>query len=106
MSFLCTVDGELVTGYPDGHARMRTFEGVEFYDWPKPWGFRCDECGEVFEYGCTAGEHSRSKLVPPQMRQVGGDRHRCAFCDGYVEPDVQLTLDVPRADIRDGMAIR
>jgi hypothetical protein len=88
VSFLCTVDDELVTGYPDGHARMLVFEGLEFYDWPEPWGFECDDCGRRFPYGAVCGRVN-AKLVPPAMRQVGGDRHRCAFCEGYVEPPEQ-----------------
>ncbi len=91
MSFLCTVDGELVTGYPDGHARMLVFEGSEFYDWPQPWGFECDGCRRRFPYGCVAARVNE-KLVAPTVRQVGGDRYRCAFCEGYVEPAVQLDL--------------
>lgn len=91
MTFLATYDGELAPGYVDGQARTCVFEGQEFYDWPQPWGYECDDCGVRFEYGCVA-MRERDKLVPPTMRQIGGDHHRCAFCEGYVVPSVQLDL--------------
>jgi hypothetical protein len=93
MSFLATYDGVLGPGYVGGEARTHTFDDVEFYDWPQPWAFLCDDCQRVFPYGCVMSRDSRSKLVPPTVRQHAGDLHRCAFCEGYVEPDVQLTLE-------------
>lgn len=91
MTFLATYDRRLEPGYVDGEARTVERDGTTFYDWPRPWGFSCDTCSRVFPYGCVALT-DRQRLVPPTMREVGGGTHRCAYCEGYVEPDVQLDL--------------
>ena len=89
MTFLATYDGQREPGYINGKARTKEIDGATFYDWPQPWGFRCDECRREFPYGCVAIS-DRAKLSPPTVRQVDHDgHHRCAFCEGYVEPAEQ-----------------
>ena len=94
MTFLATYDGVLAPGYVDGHARKVDRDGSTYYDWPKPWALRCDGCGRVFEYGCVAMGGVK-KLRPPTLRAIPGrDQHRCAFCEGFVEPHEQLAFEV------------
>jgi len=65
MTFLCTVDGDLVPGHPWGTGSART--GADgCYDWPQPWALRCNRCELVFEYGGGS--------------QTGPDEHHCATC--------------------------
>jgi hypothetical protein len=74
-TFMATYDGKLE---PGGKQWSRA-EG-----WPTPWGLRCDSCGRVFPYGCCRTD-KLTRIEPPQMRAIGSDGHRCAFCEGYVE---------------------
>lgn len=101
--FMATYRGRLEPGYIDGHARTVMHEGVEFYDWPQPWAFRCDFCGRIFPYGCTV-YRERTPLWPPNVRSVRGDdvlpgqegeRHRCAYCEGWRDRGQQLELFAP-----------
>lgn len=89
MTFLCTVDGELVPGHPDGKCRTKIVDGVEFYDWPTPWALQCCRCDLIFEYGAN--------------HQEGPDEHYCNVCLPIVRRErsaerhgrpVQLSLDV------------
>jgi hypothetical protein len=91
VTFLCTIDGELVPGERETGGRPpRDERGVR---WPQPWGFECDDCGRRFPYGCVVLKAS-AKFSPPTMLHVGADQHRCAYCNGYAEPAVQLGLEV------------
>jgi hypothetical protein len=107
MTFLCTYDGKVEPGYQDGHARTIERDGSTYYHWPQPWYFDCDFCGRRFPYGCVAisdpgrsCDRRPSARSTPGPRAVGDDklkRHRCAYCEGYVdEPTeaVQLELEV------------
>lgn len=102
MTFLCTYNGKLEPGYletggPNGakYTRIKVVNGVEFYDWPDPWAFRCDFCKRVFPYGCVI-YRGRTPLRPPGMRQLDGyDVHRCAYCEGWRDPGQQLNLFEP-----------
>ena len=69
MTFLCTVDGQLVS---------------KPHPWPEPWAFRCDGCVRILPYGCviTAGERRTSVQ---QARITYPDTHRCGACEGMVD---------------------
>ncbi len=75
---MATVDGKLV---PDG--RIAGVPG-----WPKPWAFRCDDCGRVLPYGVTLGEHNRRDNLD-EARESYPDRHVCGVCEGATQ---QLAL--------------
>lgn len=74
MTFLATIEGELVGGIPSGDPR----------GWPRPWAFRCDGCGATLPYGCVLVAAERRTSFA-QARLDGGDRHLCAACDGFAE---------------------
>ena len=72
MTFLATVNGELVPGGPFGSG------------WPTPWAFLCDDCGATLPYGCVITRSERRKSIM-QARVEGSDRHLCGACDGFTE---------------------
>lgn len=70
MTFLATVEGELVPG-GDG-------------PWDRPWGLRCDDCGRTLPYGVVLIGHER-RTSRDQARNLSGDVHRCGDCEGFTE---------------------
>jgi hypothetical protein len=72
MTFLATVDGQLVPGGPYGSG------------WPRPWAFRCDGCGAILPYRCVITRSDRRTSID-QARVEGADRHLCGACDGFTE---------------------
>jgi len=73
MTFLCTRNGQLVDG------------GGQSLGWPQPWAYRCNDCAALLPYGCCLGLNERREAMD-QVRSLGGDRHRCAVCDGFQGP--------------------